>query len=51
MLTQPLQVEDTGIGMSYDFQENHLFRPFQQENSLTPGTGLVCISLSQANRE
>lgn len=36
-----LVVEDTGIGMSDDFQAKSLFRPFKQENNLTPGTGLV----------
>jgi signal transduction histidine kinase len=35
------QVEDSGIGMSKEFQVRSLFRPFKQENSLTPGTGLV----------
>ena len=35
-----LTVADTGIGMSQDYQQNHLFRPFAQENSLSPGTGL-----------
>lgn len=36
-------VEDTGIGMSDNFQAKSLFRPFKQENNLTPGTGLVSI--------
>jgi len=35
------QVEDSGIGMSDEFQAKELFRPFRQENNLTPGTGLV----------
>lgn len=38
-------VEDSGIGMSDDFQAKSLFRPFKQENNLTPGTGLVGISM------
>jgi signal transduction histidine kinase len=36
-------VEDSGIGISDEFQVKSLFRPFKQENSLTPGTGLVSI--------
>lgn len=35
------QVEDSGIGMTKEFQARSLFRPFKQENSLAPGTGLV----------
>ena len=38
-------VEDSGIGMSDDFQAKSLFRPFRQENNLTPGTGLVGIDM------
>ena len=38
--TVVLTVHDTGIGMSPDFVEDHLFKPFRQENSLTPGMGL-----------
>lgn len=37
------QVEDSGIGMSDEFQAKDLFRPFRQENHLTPGTGLVSV--------
>lgn len=37
-------VEDSGIGMSDEFQVKSLFRPFRQENNLTPGTGLVSIA-------
>jgi len=37
-------VEDTGIGMSDEFQAKNLFRAFKQENNLTPGTGLVSIA-------
>ncbi|GAB7359094.1 hypothetical protein MBLNU230_g5165t1 [Neophaeotheca triangularis] len=35
-----LSVTDTGIGMSTSFVEERLFHAFQQENSLSPGTGL-----------
>ncbi|KAM0721530.1 hypothetical protein Q7P37_002455 [Cladosporium fusiforme] len=35
-----LVVEDSGIGMSNEFQVKNLFRPFKQENNLTAGTGL-----------
>lgn len=35
-----LSVTDTGIGMSTDFVANNLFHPFQQENTLSQGTGL-----------
>jgi signal transduction histidine kinase len=38
------QVEDSGIGMSDEFQAKDLFRPFRQENNLTPGTGLVSVA-------
>ena len=38
--TVELVVEDSGIGMSNEFQVKSLFRPFRQENNLTPGTGL-----------
>lgn len=38
------QVEDTGIGMSDEFRVKSLFRPFQQEDSLTPGIGLVSLT-------
>jgi len=33
-------VRDTGIGMSPDYLKYHLFTPFAQENSLSPGAGL-----------
>ncbi|KAK5110927.1 hypothetical protein LTR62_005465 [Meristemomyces frigidus] len=33
-------VDDSGVGMSKAFQSQSLFRPFKQENSLVPGTGL-----------
>lgn len=39
------QVEDSGIGMSDEFQAKRLFKPFQQESSLAPGTGLVRIGI------
>lgn len=35
-----IMVQDTGKGMSTEFIENGLFRPFCQEDSLAPGTGL-----------
>ncbi|CAG7559552.1 unnamed protein product [Fusarium equiseti] len=35
-----ITVSDTGIGMSEDFLQNGLFKPFSQENHLSPGTGL-----------
>ena len=38
-------VEDSGIGMADEFQVKSLFRPFRQEDNLTPGTGLVSTKL------
>jgi hypothetical protein len=35
-----LTVSDTGGGISEDFLQNSLFRPFSQEDSLSPGIGL-----------
>ncbi|RGP72155.1 nik-1 os-1p [Fusarium longipes] len=35
-----ITVSDTGIGISDAFLENGLFKPFSQENHLSPGTGL-----------
>ena len=35
-----ISVSDTGIGMSDDFLQNGLYKPFSQENDLSPGTGL-----------
>ncbi|KAK4464061.1 putative signal transduction histidine-protein kinase [Cladorrhinum samala] len=35
-----LSVEDTGLGMSSDYLKYHLFTPFSQENSHSPGMGL-----------
>lgn len=35
-----LLVSDTGRGMSEEFQRSSLFKPFVQEDSLSPGTGL-----------
>ncbi|KAK3710454.1 hypothetical protein LTR37_010297 [Vermiconidia calcicola] len=35
-----LTVEDSGCGMSKQFIENHLFKPFTQEDGLVEGTGL-----------
>lgn len=40
-------VRDTGIGMSQDFLDNHLFEAFVQEDSFTPGTGLGLAITSQ----
>ena len=33
-------VEDTGRGMSDDYLQNHLFKPFVQEDNLSAGAGL-----------
>jgi signal transduction histidine kinase len=33
-------VQDTGNGIGTDFLQHDLFRPFSQEDTLTPGTGL-----------
>lgn len=38
--TVRITVSDTGRGMSEDYIDNKLYIPFQQENDLTPGTGL-----------
>lgn len=38
--TVTLTVADTGIGMSQRFLESKLYRPFSQEDHLSPGTGL-----------
>lgn len=35
-----IRVVDTGKGMSKEYQQNHLFVPFRQEDSFQPGTGL-----------
>ncbi|KAG9948304.1 hypothetical protein KCU85_g5036, partial [Aureobasidium melanogenum] len=35
-----LTVKDTGRGMSKEYLQNHLFRPFAQEDPLNPGAGL-----------
>ncbi|KAH0182453.1 hypothetical protein KCV03_g10352, partial [Aureobasidium melanogenum] len=35
-----LTVKDTGKGMSKEYLQNHLFRPFAQEDPLNPGAGL-----------
>ncbi|KAH6688425.1 hypothetical protein F5X68DRAFT_190098 [Plectosphaerella plurivora] len=35
-----LVVKDTGKGISDDFLQHELFRPFSQEDDLAPGTGL-----------
>ena len=40
MLRLALSVTDTGCGISEKYQRDHLFRPFRQENILSPGSGL-----------
>ena len=45
-----LTVQDTGQGMSNSYLENHLFRPFHQENSFAAGTGLGLSIVSQVVR-
>jgi CheY-like chemotaxis protein len=35
-----LIIKDTGRGMSKEYLQNHLFRPFAQEDPLNPGAGL-----------
>ncbi|KPM34601.1 hypothetical protein AK830_g11976 [Neonectria ditissima] len=35
-----ITVTDTGSGISQDYLQNDLFKPFSQENHLSPGTGL-----------
>ena len=35
-----LVVEDTGCGISDEYQRDYLFKPFSQENNLSPGSGL-----------
>ncbi|KAM0561349.1 hypothetical protein ACHAPJ_003228 [Fusarium lateritium] len=35
-----ITVSDTGVGISEDFLQNGLYKPFSQENHLAPGTGL-----------
>ena len=35
-----LTIEDSGRGMSQDYLTHHLFKPFYQEDILSPGTGL-----------
>ncbi|KEF63261.1 uncharacterized protein A1O9_01238 [Exophiala aquamarina CBS 119918] len=35
-----LTVKDSGIGMSNEFLQNRLFKPFSQEDSFSSGTGL-----------
>jgi signal transduction histidine kinase/ActR/RegA family two-component response regulator len=35
-----LSVQDTGIGISEEYLQYHLFTSFSQENSMMPGTGL-----------
>jgi signal transduction histidine kinase len=35
-----LTIEDSGKGISQDYLTHHLFKPFYQEDTLSPGTGL-----------
>ena len=35
-----ITVADTGRGISQEYLRNHLFKPFSQEDSLAPGSGL-----------
>ncbi|KAI4753570.1 hypothetical protein E4T52_14285 [Aureobasidium sp. EXF-3400] len=35
-----LTIKDTGRGISKEYLQNHLFRPFAQEDPLNPGAGL-----------
>ncbi|KAI5263996.1 hypothetical protein E4T47_08872 [Aureobasidium subglaciale] len=35
-----LMIKDTGLGMSADFLNHRIYRPFVQEDSLAPGSGL-----------
>ena len=46
-----LTVKDTGRGISNDYLQNHLFRPFSQEDPFTPGTGLGLSIVSQIVRQ
>ncbi|KAK3723177.1 hypothetical protein LTR37_001900 [Vermiconidia calcicola] len=46
-----LTVSDSGCGMSKQFVENHLFKPFTQENGFVEGTGLgmsLCAKIVKA---
>ncbi|KAF8442414.1 hypothetical protein L210DRAFT_3611794 [Boletus edulis BED1] len=45
-----LRVSDTGKGISQNFLQNHLFRPFSQENPLQAGTGLGLAIVSSIVR-
>lgn len=42
-----INVNDTGIGMSQTYLENHLFKAFSQEDPFTPGAGLGLSIASQ----
>jgi signal transduction histidine kinase len=35
-----LRIRDSGRGMSSEFMERRLYRPFSQEDSFSPGVGL-----------
>jgi signal transduction histidine kinase/ActR/RegA family two-component response regulator len=45
--TATLVVEDTGKGMSQDYMTHFMFKPFYQENQMSPGTGLGLSIVSQ----
>ena len=38
--TMSLRIRDSGRGMSSEFMERKLYRPFAQEDSFAPGVGL-----------
>lgn len=42
-----LSVEDTGKGISSEYMAHHLFKPFYQEDNMSPGTGLGLSIVSQ----
>lgn len=42
-----LSVEDTGKGISPDYMAHHMFKPFYQEDNMSPGTGLGLSIVSQ----
>jgi len=45
-----LVIEDTGIGISQNYLDNHLYTPFMQENSHANGTGLGLSIVDQILR-
>ncbi|KAB8345993.1 hypothetical protein FH972_023045 [Carpinus fangiana] len=46
-----LSISDTGQGLSEDFLQHHAGKPFQQEDILTPGTGLGLHLVQKTVRE